>query len=99
MRSSSRLPSGETLSIAAAIATIQYILENKVTPFLWKQGERLKNGIEQQIREKGLEETLSIDGYPIRTVLNFKGEEKAVLKMKTLFQQECVKRGSSLPGA
>ncbi|MDC4226424.1 MAG: aminotransferase class III-fold pyridoxal phosphate-dependent enzyme [Candidatus Manganitrophus sp.] len=29
---------GETLSIAAAIATIQYILENKVTPFLWKQG-------------------------------------------------------------
>lgn len=89
---------GETLSIAAAIATIQYILENKVTPFLWKQGERLKNGIEQQIREKGLEATLSIDGYPIRTVLNFKGEEKEVLKMKTLFQQECVKRGVLFTG-
>ncbi len=89
---------GETLSITAAIATIQYILENKVTPLLWKQGEKLKSGIEQQIREKGLEGTLSIDGYPIRTVLNFKGEEKAVLKMKTLFQQECVKRGVLFTG-
>lgn len=89
---------GETLSIAAAIATIQYILENKVTPLLWKQGEKLKSGIEQQIREKGLEGTLSIDGYPIRTVLNFKGEEKEVLKMKTLFQQECVKRGVLFTG-
>jgi glutamate-1-semialdehyde 2,1-aminomutase/spore coat polysaccharide biosynthesis protein SpsF len=89
---------GETLSIAAAIATIQYLLENKVTPLLWKQGERLKSGIEQQIREKGLEEILSIDGYPIRTVLNFKGEEKEALKMKTLFQQECVKRGVLFTG-
>jgi glutamate-1-semialdehyde 2,1-aminomutase/spore coat polysaccharide biosynthesis protein SpsF len=89
---------GETLSIAAAIATIQYLLENKVTPLLWKQGERLKSGIEQQIREKGLEEILSIDGYPIRTVLNFKAEEKEALKMKTLFQQECVKRGVLFTG-
>ncbi|MBI3803041.1 MAG: aminotransferase class III-fold pyridoxal phosphate-dependent enzyme [Nitrospirae bacterium] len=89
---------GETLSLAAALATIHYLLEQKVTPFLWKQGEKLKEGIGRQIREKGLEGVLSIDGYPIRTVLGFKGEEKEVLKMKTLFQQECVKRGILFTG-
>ncbi len=89
---------GETLSLAAAMATIQYILENKVIPSLWKQGEKLKAGIERKIREKGLEGTLSIDGYPIRAVLGFKGEEKEALKMKTLFQQECVKRGILFTG-
>lgn len=89
---------GETLSLAAAIATIQYIHEKRVIPFLWKQGEKLKGGIQQRIREKGLEGSLSIDGFPIRTVLSFKGEERARLKMKTLFQQECVKRGILFTG-
>jgi len=89
---------GETLSLAAAIATIHYIHEKRVVPSLWKQGEKLKEGIHQKIREKGLEGVLSLDGFPIRTVLNFKGEEKESLKMKTLFQQECIKRGVLFTG-
>ncbi len=89
---------GETLSLAAAIATIRYIHEKRVIPSFWKQGEKLKEGIHRRIKEKGLEGFLSIDGFPIRTVLDFKGEEKEALKMKTLFQQECVKRGILFTG-
>lgn len=84
---------GETLSIISAIATIKYLRENKVIDFIWKQGEKLKKGIETAINGKEIEDLISIEGYPIRTVFTFKEEEKKALKMKTLFQQECVKRG------
>lgn len=84
---------GEIYSIAAAISTIRYMADNNVIEFIWSQGEKLKEGINKLIREKGFDNIASIDGYPVRTVMSFKGEEKEGLKMKTLFQQECVKRG------
>lgn len=84
---------GETLSLISAIATIKYLRENKGIDFIWKQGEKLKKEIETIINEKKAEDLISIDGYPVRTVFTFKEEEKKALKMKTLFQQECVKRG------
>ena len=90
---------GETLSIASAIAAINYMIENKVIEYIWKQGERLKEEVARLIKYNGLEDFLTIDGYPVRTVLNFKGEEKESLKMKTLFQQECAKRGILFTGA
>ena len=84
---------GETISIVSAISTIKYMIENKVIDYIWCQGKRFKEGIEGFIKEKELEDILSLDGYPVRTVLNFRGDEKGCLKMKTLFQQECAKRG------
>lgn len=84
---------GETGSLAAALATIRYMSARRITKYLWKQGETLKRGIRQLIDEKGLDRMLSIDGYPVRMVLGFRGEERQGLKMKTLFQQECAKRG------
>ena len=90
---------GETLSIASAIATINYMTGSKVIEYIWMQGKRLKGEIERLIKYNMLEDRLSIDGYPVRTVLNFKGEEKESLKMKTLFQQECAKRGILFTGA
>ncbi|HZX48156.1 MAG TPA: aminotransferase class III-fold pyridoxal phosphate-dependent enzyme [Nitrospirota bacterium] len=89
---------GETLSIASALATIRYMDDNRVIEYLWQQGDRLKAGIDKIIKEKELEDVLSIDGYPVRTVLIFKGDEKEGLKMKTLFQQECAKRGVLFSG-
>ncbi|MCL5237998.1 MAG: aminotransferase class III-fold pyridoxal phosphate-dependent enzyme [Nitrospirae bacterium] len=89
---------GETISIASAISTIRYMKEHKVIEYIRSQGKKLKEGVEKLIKEKGLEDILSIDGYPIRTVVSFKGEEKESLKLKTLFQQECVKRGILFTG-
>ncbi len=89
---------GETASIAAALATIRYMKEHSVHEGIWRQGEKFKNGLERIIAEKRTGGIVSLDGYPIRTVMGFKGEEKESLKMKTLFQQECVKRGVLFTG-
>lgn len=89
---------GETPSISSAISTIRYLIENKVIEYLWSQGEKLKEGTTRLIEEKGISDILTINGYPIRTVMGFKGEEKESLKMKTLFQQECAKRGVLFTG-
>jgi len=89
---------GETASIISALATIRYMTENKVIEYLWSQGKKMRDGLEKIIGDKGLGDTVSIDGYPIRTFMGFRGEEKEGLKMKTLFQQECAKRGILFTG-
>jgi glutamate-1-semialdehyde 2,1-aminomutase/spore coat polysaccharide biosynthesis protein SpsF len=90
---------GETASIASALATIRYTRDHAVIEHIWKQGKRLKDDIEKLINEKGLGAVMSIDGFPVRTVMGFMGEEKQSLKMKTLFQQECAKRGILFTGS
>ncbi len=89
---------GETASIASSLATIRYMHDHDVIGDIWKQGKRLKDGIEKLIGERGLDAMISIDGFPVRTVMGFKGEEKEGLAMKTLFQQECAKRGILFTG-
>jgi glutamate-1-semialdehyde 2,1-aminomutase/spore coat polysaccharide biosynthesis protein SpsF len=89
---------GETLSLAAALATMKYLRANPALDLIWKQGGALKQGVEALIREKELEETVAIDGYPVRMVLAFKGDEARSLALKTLFQQECAKRGLLFTG-
>ncbi|MFQ5596593.1 MAG: aminotransferase class III-fold pyridoxal phosphate-dependent enzyme [Nitrospiria bacterium] len=88
---------GETASIASAIATIKYIQEQSVTDTLWTRGEMLKTGISNLIDAKEMHHTFSIEGYPVRSFLNIKEED--TLKVKTLFQQECVRRGILFTGA
>ena len=90
---------GETLSLAAARATIEYMRANPaLLDLIWKQGALLKQGVEALIRGKELDETAAIDGYPVRMVLAFKGDERRSLTLKTLFQQECAKRGVLFTG-
>lgn len=85
---------GETASIASAIATIEYIRDHEVIPQLWRQGEKLKKGIEKLIEDKEVEDLVYVKGYPVRFLMDFKD-----LKLKTLFQQECAKRGVLFTGA
>ncbi len=89
---------GETASIASALATIRYIRDNAVIDYIWKQGKRLKDDMEKLISDKGLDAVISIDGFPVRSFMGFRGEEKESLKVKTLFQQECAKRGVLFTG-
>lgn len=85
---------GETLSLAAIVATVKKLREHKVYEHVWQIGQYLKDGVARLIKERGLEEHLGIIGYPVKTAFNFIGTpEAAPLEMKTFFQQECASRG------
>lgn len=85
---------GEALSLAAALATIEEIETKKVIPYLWKQGEKLKRGYNERVRELTLEGITRCVGLAPRTIVTFEAKsEQEMLKMKSLFQQECLKRG------
>ena len=88
---------GETVSIASAIATINYMKENNIIDFLWKQGQKLKEGIINLIEDKEIDEIVYVKGYPVRFVMDFYTADS--LKLKTLFQQECAKRGLLFSGS
>ena len=85
---------GEALSLAAAKATIAALRDRDVIPHLWRQGRQLQNGYNALAAESGLEASTECIGLPPRTVVTFKdaaGEDS--LPMKSLFQQEMIKRG------
>ncbi len=91
---------GETVSLVAALATINEIREKNVVGHLWEQGEKLKGGYNVLAREFGVERYTECIGFPPRTVIEFKndaGDESLVLK--SLFQQECLKRGVLFSGS
>lgn len=87
---------GETASIASAIGTVEYIRDNEVIPYLWRQGQKLKEGIQKLIEDKDIEDIAFVKGYAVRFLLDFRGDDS--LKLKTLFQQECAKRGLLFTG-
>jgi glutamate-1-semialdehyde-2,1-aminomutase len=85
---------GETLSLAAIIATIDKLKANNVYEHIEKEGKFLIDGIRELIGEFQLENYFSIFGYPYKSVFKFSGDNKFnALELKTLFQQECAKRG------
>ncbi len=88
---------GETASIVSAIATIQYLKDQKVIPYLWEQGKKLKQGIQKLIEYKEMEDIAFVKGYDVRFLLDFVGDNS--LKLKTLFQQESAKRGILFTGS
>jgi glutamate-1-semialdehyde 2,1-aminomutase/spore coat polysaccharide biosynthesis protein SpsF len=85
---------GEALSLAAAVATINEMREKNVIGHLWEQGQKLKDGYNVLARQFGAERYTECIGFPPRTVITFKDETGAEsLVLKSLFQQECLKRG------
>jgi glutamate-1-semialdehyde 2,1-aminomutase/spore coat polysaccharide biosynthesis protein SpsF len=90
---------GETLSLAAAAATMTALRTKPVIPHLWEQGRRLKDGYNLLARESGVERWTECLGLPPRTVIMFRDETGAEsLLRKSLFQQECLKRGILFSG-
>ena len=83
---------GEALSLAAIVATIKKLKEEKVYDHIEKWGNYLKEEIKKLIIKHNLEKYISIIGYPFKTVFNFSGVDNP-MEIKTFFQQECAKRG------
>ncbi len=84
---------GEALSLAATIATIAEIREKNVPAYLAQQGRKLREGYNAIAARFGLEEVTHCTGFDCRTVINFSGKGGDPLVLKTLMQQEMLKRG------
>jgi glutamate-1-semialdehyde 2,1-aminomutase/spore coat polysaccharide biosynthesis protein SpsF len=85
---------GEALSLAAAHATMKEIAERDVIGYLWEQGRQLMDGLNVLAHEFGADQFVRCIGLPPRTVVNFFDESgQESLLVKSLFQQECLKRG------
>ena len=83
---------GEALSLAAAKATITELREKNVPKYLAVQGKRLKDGYNKIAEEIGLSYTKCI-GYECRSLITFDPSAGNPLEIKSLVQQEMIKRG------
>lgn len=85
---------GEALSLAATKATLNEIVEKNLPEVLSRQGKKLKDGFNKIASDLGMNYT-SCSGYNCRTIMTFNGDlsECNPLEMKSLVQQEMIKRG------
>ncbi|MGY6216719.1 aminotransferase class III-fold pyridoxal phosphate-dependent enzyme [Methylolobus aquaticus] len=83
---------GEALSLAASVACIDFLRGNGVTARLAQAGQRLLDGLSGLIHERGLD-YVTVAGYPFRTLMTFSPKAGDPLKLKTLVQQELIRRG------
>lgn len=83
---------GETLSLAAVIATIDEIVEKNVSEYLFRQGKKLKEGYNRIAEFLDMDYTFC-SGYDVRTIVTFNSDVANPLEMKSLLQQEMIKRG------
>jgi glutamate-1-semialdehyde 2,1-aminomutase len=85
---------GETLSLAAALATMTKLQQEQVVKTLWEQGGKVKKGVNTLIKQHDLENVLSITGKDCWSFLIFKDTDiYSQWELKTLFLQEVFARG------
>jgi glutamate-1-semialdehyde aminotransferase len=83
---------GEALSLAAAKATIVELRDKAVPDFLARQGEKLRTGYNAIASELNMPYT-TCSGLDCRTVIGFDPAAGNPLELKSLLQQEMIKRG------
>lgn len=83
---------GEALSLAAAKATIEYMQKNDVQRVIAEKGKRLREGYNEIASSLGMDYT-SCSGFDCRTIMTFDASAGNPLEMKSLVQQEMIKRG------
>ena len=83
---------GEALSLAAVKATVNEIKEKNVPAYLARQGKKLKDGYNKIAEELDMPYTKCI-GYECRSLMTFDASAGNPLEMKSLVQQEMIKRG------
>jgi glutamate-1-semialdehyde 2,1-aminomutase len=84
---------GEALSLAATIATINELKDKNVPAYLAKQGAKLKEGYNALVVKLGMEDITNAGGFDCRGAINFLPGAGDGLVIKTLMQQEMIKRG------
>ncbi len=85
---------GETLSLAASLASMSKLQREPVIETLRRQGQKVLEGVQQLIAKHRVDEVLSISGHPSWTFLHFRDARGYSLwEFKTLFMQEVLARG------
>jgi glutamate-1-semialdehyde 2,1-aminomutase len=85
---------GETLSLAAALATLLKLQSEPVVRTLWTQGQKIVNGTKTLIEKHALGNILSFDGKACWSFLIFKDTDiYSQWELKTLFLQEVFAKG------
>ena len=84
---------GEALSLAACMATINELIDKNVPQYLDEKGALLKDGYNQIAIEMGMDKYTRCIGFNCRSMVTFTPEAGNGLEVKTLMQQEMIKRG------
>lgn len=85
---------GETLSLAAAIATIRKMQKEPVLETIWQTGEALAAGTQTLINRHGLDNTISLAGLAPWTLIGFHDHAAARKEaIKTLYIREMAANG------
>lgn len=85
---------GETLSLAAALATMKKLEREPVTETLYRQGQKILIKLQSLIIEAGAEGFLSVSGNPTWSFMLIKDTMTySQWQIKTLFLQEMFARG------
>jgi len=84
---------GEALSLAACIATINELRDKNVPQYLDEKGALMKDGYNLIAIETGMDIYTRCIGYNCRSMVTFAPEAGNGLEVKTLMQQEMIKRG------
>ena len=85
---------GETLSLAAAKATLEKLKREPVAETLAARGRQAMTGASAVIAEHGLQDIFSVSGHPTWSFLNIKDARGASsFEIKTLWMQEILERG------
>ena len=90
----------ENHALAAAIANIRFFKENDVIERLDEQGRKLKEGVNRASTELGINSHVRIIGPNCCSVYTTSDQEgKPSQPFRTLFIQECMKRGLLMPSS
>lgn len=91
---------GETLSLAAAAATLKKLEQARVPEVLAALGGGLINQVKALIKAHELEALIDIKGHPAWTLLNIRSYQGVeAITLKTYFMQECLRRGILVQGS
>lgn len=85
---------GEVGAMAAAMKVLDILEHTNVLQEMRSHGKRLQDGFRALVKEAGLETRFQCVGYPVWSLIKFFDEQgQDSFLLKTLFQQEVVKRG------
>ena len=91
---------GEVASLVACLATLSKLERWAVIPQLWRQGERIREHVDRAAAAAGVAGAIRCVGLGPRTVMTFTQDDgEPWWSLKSLFLQECVKRGILFTGA
>lgn len=84
---------GEALSLAAAMATIEYMEIHQVPEVLAEKGAFMQDSYNRLAKELGMDQITSCVGYPCRSMLTYQVPGQDGLILKTFMQQELLQKG------